>query len=100
MPKNKISHSDYMRMVFIPLLHFPRFNSLRMTLGERNNQRNNLGANGTLGSYNDPEFSRLIAEELFDELQKIDSLEDGYSMIHKAIEFVKSSIFTNNFWNR
>jgi hypothetical protein len=42
-------------------------------------------------AYDHPEFSKNISQELLKELQTSQTLDDGFYMIHNAIEYVKSN---------
>lgn len=42
-------------------------------------------------TYDHPDFSKSVAQELLKELQNSQSLDDGYNIIHNAIEYVKSN---------
>ena len=64
---------------------------ISVNLGEKQSENNNSDTNRAWRSYRDPEFTKLISQELLEELQRTESLEDGLWMIHKALEFIKSN---------
>ena len=43
------------------------------------------------GEYNNPEFTKYVAQELLSEIQKTSNLDEGLCLIHRALEFVKSN---------
>ena len=62
-----------------------------LIIGENQNLQNGMRDQSQITAYDHPEFSKNISQELLKELQTSQTLDDGFYIIHNAIEYVKSN---------